>query len=122
VYAIFLSIAGFLRFALMGAVRRTSAGWHQAVKPFDPVGWHHSSKVVAMGLIKTSPLNGSFFTASWGQGVWLANAVAATRLQQKPLNTPGELARTFAKFPSESPQFNIISLLSALSVFLSPVC
>jgi len=58
VYAIFLSIAGFLRFALMGAVRRTSAGWHQAVKPFDPVGWHHSSKVVAMGLIKTSPLNG----------------------------------------------------------------
>jgi len=58
VYAIFLSIAGSFRFALMGAVRRTSAGWCQAVKPFNSVGWHHSGKVVVTGLINTSPPSG----------------------------------------------------------------
>ena len=42
-----------------------------------------------------------FFIASWRQGVLLANAVAATRPQHEPLSIPGELARTFAKYPSQ---------------------
>jgi len=54
-HKILLSIAGSFRSALMGAVRRTSAGWRRAVKPFGPVGWRHNGKVVATGLIKTSP-------------------------------------------------------------------
>jgi hypothetical protein len=32
------------RFTSMGAVRRTNAGWRQAVKPFGSVGWHHDGK------------------------------------------------------------------------------
>jgi hypothetical protein len=70
VYAIFLSIAGSFRFALMGAVRRTSAGWRQAVKPFNSVGWHHNSKVVATGLIKTSPPSGMVSSSQVGGKVF----------------------------------------------------
>jgi hypothetical protein len=40
------------RFTFMGAVRRANAGQRQTVKPFNSVGWHHSSKVVATELIK----------------------------------------------------------------------
>jgi hypothetical protein len=47
----------------------------------------------------------------------LANAVAATRPQHKPLSIHGKLARTFAKCPS-----HCASLVYSFPVSLSSLC
>jgi hypothetical protein len=65
----------------MGAVRRTNAGWRQAVKPFSLVGWHHDSKVVATELIKSLRRVVRSFTTNRRQDVVLANAAASLRSQ-----------------------------------------
>jgi len=121
--ATFLSIAGSFRSAVMGAVRRTSAGWRQAVKPFSPVGWHCISKVVATGLIKISPLSGTTSSSQVGGNAFLlANAVAATRPRHKPPTIPGKLARTFAKYPSQCTSLIIFISILSLVPLASLLC
>ena len=83
-YAIFLSIAGSFRFALMGAVRETLQFGRLAPQQQGGRDWIDKD---------ISTKRYGFFIASWRQGVLLANAVAATRPQHEPLSILGKASK-----------------------------